>query len=269
MTESRSPGPAVGTALMSAIHTDATDAGLGAHAGGYLWRQSWFSVPFAGFFGLLGLYLAMTPGAHLIGVIFLVPALLGLVSFVRGRIRMAKGDRRLDLFERGAIVTNRAQDIAVFRYATARVTRDIVRQTSSIGSAMEYSYTLREPGGPKVSANGGTRLHSGFDGPTEWGPAIVSGIANTQLPAARQAIAAGNRLNFGPVWISATEVGNTLHTWRWPEIATIWINNYVNKGHVELFLRVKPKKAVMVEAAKRVENLAIFMTLADELIACG
>ncbi|MGC7268684.1 hypothetical protein RBA06_21900, partial [Mycobacteroides abscessus subsp. abscessus] len=89
-------------------------------------------------------------------MIFLVPALLGLVSFVWGRIRMAKGDRRLDLFEFGAIVTNRAQDIAAFRYATARVTRDIVRRTSSIGSAMEL-HTLREPSGPKVFANGGTR----------------------------------------------------------------------------------------------------------------
>ncbi|CPW81193.1 hypothetical protein LK468_17005 [Mycobacteroides abscessus] len=59
----------------------------------------------------------------------------------------------------------------------------------------------------------------------------------------------------------------TLHTWRLPEIATIWINNNVNKGHVELFLRMRSQKAVMVEAAKRVENLAIFMTLAEELIA--
>ncbi|MDO3300408.1 hypothetical protein P5V47_17080 [Mycobacteroides abscessus subsp. massiliense] len=59
----------------------------------------------------------------------------------------------------------------------------------------------------------------------------------------------------------------TLHTWRLPEIATIWINNNVNKGACRAVLADEIPKAVMVEAAKRVENLAIFMTLAEELIA--
>lgn len=243
----------------------AANAGLGARVGHYRYRQSWFPLIFAVFFGSFALLGLVGVPIWLVGV-FLLLAVAGVVPFTKGQL--AGRDRGLDLFEHGVIVTNAAKQ-SVFHYDTMLAKSDVVRYVG--GSTPSYTmqtYTLIDLDKRQVlGINGGSALvGSGYERPTEWGPIILREIASAQLPASRSKIAAGERVEFGSVWLSAQEIGDGRTSWRWADVSAVRVNNNIDKGNVELFTHGRQKPET-IASVRSILNFAVFITLAEELSA--
>ncbi|MFD8994157.1 hypothetical protein [Streptomyces abikoensis] len=123
---------------------------------------------------------------------------------------------RLDLYENGMTVAVKGR-IHVVRYDTTSVFTASVLRTEAArpgdagraGAARALTdvdgerVVLRPRGGP------------GPGGAPEWWSEVERGVVRAQLPRALAALAGGERLVFGAVWLTGTEIG-------WGEVRTRW-----------------------------------------------
>ncbi|MEU0503994.1 DUF6585 family protein [Nocardia sp. NPDC005998] len=244
-------------------HEAAVGAGLGAHRASYLpvapgWRRyrGMVIVTAVGWAVLLG----SMAGGFVVGEIFAgVFAVMfsGRLLWDLVRLRYFEGRNRgsrLELFQRGFVVAFRGE-VRAFRYDTTSVLQNIVRH-NGYGTTIRitYAYTCTDVTGAKVV------VRSGFERPEEWGPAIQQAVTDAQLPSTAAAIDAGQRLDFGDVWMTSGLVGSGGKSVAWSEIEEIRVRD----GLVSL--RVAGQwRALTTTPVRYVPNFFVFLALAQDL----
>ncbi|ATL65733.1 DUF6585 family protein [Nocardia terpenica] len=124
---------------------------------------------------------------------------------------------RLDLFERGLVVSRRGR-VRVVRYDSTRLCRRVVRSAKDrVQHECSCDYTLIDTAGAPV------RLQHGIERAAQWGPAVERAVTEAQLPAARAALAAGERLDFEHFWMTATELGVGDRSVPWSRVSQIGV----------------------------------------------
>lgn len=245
--------------LLARIDKAATQAGLGRHVAAYPGVQP--SRQKLGCMVIAAVALAVAAAAFAgggypaVSIIALAPLAVVLYALVQHLVAAAKNEGgRLDLFEHGLTSVFQGR-LRVYRYDATTVLQDIVRHTRH-GAHMytTYRYTLTDTAGESVV------LREGYVMPTEWGPAIQQGVTTAQLPRAAAALNAGERLDFGDIWMSRDEVGSGSKSVRWREIQEIRVQD----GFVTLKVAGK-WRGLTTTAVRRIPNFFVFRTLADQL----
>ncbi|WP_433195554.1 DUF6585 family protein [Nocardia sp. CA-107356] len=161
---------------------------------------------------------------------------------------------RLELYQHGLTVAFRGE-VRVCRYDMTSVLQNIVRHTE-YGSTthISYAYTCVDITGAKVI------VRSGFERSNEWGPAIQRAVTDAQLPRAAAALDAGQRLDFGDIWMTADLVGSGGKSMPWSRIE----ETRVRDGLVGL--RVAGQwRALTTTPLRYVPNFFVFLALAEDL----
>ncbi|MCU1643458.1 MAG: hypothetical protein JWN03_3733 [Nocardia sp.] len=113
----------------------------------------------------------------------------------------AKGDARLDLYENGCTVAT-GREVRVARYDSTMVWQKIIRvHRNGVHTHTSHEYRIIDLGGAEV------KMTEAITSPDEWGPQLVEAVAARQARGASDAVRAGRRVEFGPWWISACELG--------------------------------------------------------------
>ncbi|GHH24351.1 DUF6585 family protein [Streptomyces lanatus] len=158
---------------------------------------------------------------------------------------------RLDLYAHGLTVAVDGR-IHVVRYDTTVVRRR--RQLSPRG--IVRTHVLLDIDGERIVLR-----RDDFAEPEVWGPEIHLAVTDAQLPRALAALARGERLDFGPVWITGTEVGSRRTAVRWAQVQRI----EVLKGSVAV--RAAGRWQVWGSVMSGIPNLCVLLALAEHLSA--
>ncbi|MFD3593471.1 DUF6585 family protein [Nocardia sp. NPDC058640] len=197
--------------LAARIHAVAERAGLGAQrsihraAPPSLWRIAKFALPFIAL-GALAIYLYLygPEGSFWVMGLFLMTPWLacGAVVVTLGYRRLTYGSKsRLDLFDHGVVHCLRGQPRAVRYDATRLFERTQPRRHSTTGEKV-VTLTLTGSDGDEIEV---TEM---YEGQRAWAPAIRAAVLVSQLPTALATIESGRRVEFGDLWLTATEVGD-------------------------------------------------------------
>ncbi|CAM5645002.1 hypothetical protein SCHAM137S_08584 [Streptomyces chartreusis] len=177
-----------------------------------------------------------------------------------GARHLLRGDRgragngpidRLDLYERGLTVAVDGR-IHVVRYDTTTVRRR--RALSPQG--LTRAHVLVDLDGERIVLRCGD-----FGEPEVWGPEIHRRVADAQVPRALAALTRGERLDFGPVWLTRAELGSRGTTLRWAQVQRIEIL----KGSVAV--RTAGRWQVWGSVTSGIPNLCVLRALAEYLTA--
>ncbi|WP_405583270.1 DUF6585 family protein [Streptomyces sp. NBC_01092] len=158
---------------------------------------------------------------------------------------------RLDLYEHGLTVTVDGR-IHVVRYDTTVVRRRRVLSPQGLTRA----HVLVGVDGERIVLRCGD-----FGEPQEWGPEIHRSVADAQVPRALVALTRGERLVFGPVWITRAELGSRGTTLRWAQVQRI----EVLKGSVAV--RTAGRWQVWGSVTSGIPNLCVLRALVQHLTA--
>ncbi|TXS40611.1 hypothetical protein EAO75_37385 [Streptomyces sp. uw30] len=158
---------------------------------------------------------------------------------------------RLDLYEHGLTVTVDGR-IHVVRYDTTVVRRRRVLSPQGLTRA----HVLVGVDGERIVLRCGD-----FGDPQEWGPEIHRSVADAQVPRALVALTRGERLVFGPVWITRAELGSRGTTLRWAQVQRI----EVLKGSVAV--RTAGRWQVWGSVTSGIPNLCVLRALVQHLTA--
>lgn len=260
MSEQRSR-TAEGTHSAAHITDAAARAGLGSHRRTYgPTRHDWLRIHRFGYvatvllvLALVGLFTHMPTLAVLAGFL-LIPSVAGWVIVILRAIRLTRGVERLDLYDAGLAAVFDGQ-LRVVRYDTTTVLQDIVRHIrNGAHTHTTYAYTLTDVADEKFV------LPGGFANPTEWGPAIQDAVTEVQLPRAYDELRAGRRLDFGTLWISATDIGAPTKSVPWSNVELIT----TDRGTVTILVGGK-WLALTSTPVRDIPNFLIFHALADHL----
>ncbi|MFB7721999.1 DUF6585 family protein [Nocardia sp. NPDC056100] len=203
--------PASDAELLRRIGQIAEQAGLGAHRSAYpAAPANWGAVRTAFFLMLGGVTLtAIGVAANLewlqglagfFSVVMIGTVLIGVVRTWRYDRKV--GGSRLDLFEHG-MVTAQPGGVVAFRYETAEVLQRITEHyRNGVFQGTTYHYTFAGPDGARAVVN------EAVANVLTWGPEIQQAVTTAQLPRVAARVRAGERVAFGDLWISATEVGS-------------------------------------------------------------
>ncbi|GGK04550.1 hypothetical protein GCM10011583_40410 [Streptomyces camponoticapitis] len=156
---------------------------------------------------------------------------------------------RLDLYEHGLTLAVGGR-IHVIRYDTTVVRRRRVPSPRGITRA----HVLDDVDGEQIVLRCGD-----FGLPEVWGPVIRRAVTDAQMPPALAALERGERLVFGPVWITADEIGSRRTSLRWARVQRIEILN----GSVAV--RAAGRWQVWGTAGSGIPNLCVFRALAEHL----
>ncbi|GAA5053693.1 DUF6585 family protein [Streptomyces similanensis] len=157
---------------------------------------------------------------------------------------------RLDLYEHGMTFAV-GRRIHVIRFDTTVVRRRKVLSARGITRAL----VLVDVDGERVVLRCGD-----FGRWQEWWPAIRRAVVAAQTPRALAALHQGARLVFGPVWLTADEVGCGTTVLGWSRVRRIDVLN----GFVAV--RADGRWQVWATAASGIPNLCVFQALAEHLI---
>ncbi|MFF7725631.1 hypothetical protein [Streptomyces sp. NPDC008001] len=141
------------------------------------------------------------------------PGVRGLLALVRpGGFTRAAGPRdaaRVDLYENGMTIAVKRR-IHVVRYDTTSVSRTEPMRPGGGGRGGAAS-TLTDVDGERVVL----RCEPEHGEAPEWWPEVEQEVIRAQLPRALTALAGGERLAFGAVWLTREEIG-------WGEVRAGW-----------------------------------------------
>ncbi|WP_342760382.1 DUF6585 family protein [Nocardia arthritidis] len=184
-------------------------------------------------------------GATIFGLALLIVALQSRPYLVADRCL------RIDLYERGLVAVQR-RGLRAVRYENTSVRQSIT--TFERTGRTEYRYRITDVTGVQLE------LRGNLEHPQDWGPAIQSGVADAQLPLMWSAVQAGQRVEFGPFWITLSEFGTARKSVAWNQIEEIKIYD----GSV--VVQVVGQLLILASAEVRdIPNLLVFRALADHL----
>ncbi|MFC9288585.1 DUF6585 family protein [Streptomyces sp. NPDC057052] len=156
---------------------------------------------------------------------------------------------RLDLYEHGITVA-RGGRIHAVRFDTTVVRRCRVLSTRGVTRAL----VLVDVDGERVVLR-----HGDFGRPREWWSGIRRAVTDAQVPRALAALGRGARLDFGPVWLTRTEVGSGGTALRWAQVQRIEVLN----GSVAV--RAAGRWQVWAAVTTGIPNLCVFQALTEHL----
>ncbi|MGW2813571.1 DUF6585 family protein [Streptomyces sp. NPDC001415] len=234
--------------------------GLGAHRAAYpsiaqAQRQHVRRVQIAA--GVLAVLVVICLATGYVPLAFVVglPLLMCLYASVKYSGAASRNEgARLDLFEHGLTSAHRGA-VRVVRYADTTVLQNNVRHTQyGQTTRITYAYTVTDTTGTQIV------LQAGYAQPHEWGPAIQQAVTEAQLPQAVAQLNAGRRLEFGPLWLTPTEIGSGGKSTPWSQVEEVAVKD----GFVRI--RVAGRwSALSMTAVSRIPNFLVFRALADHL----
>ncbi|MFI7005520.1 DUF6585 family protein [Streptomyces sp. NPDC050145] len=198
------------------------------------------------------------PGGAAFSVLFLV---IAVGCWVAERSTAAKNARiRLHLYESGLVAAVK-KGVRAVRYDTTHVLQSSLRHTG-VGGYTEYTYKLTDTDGVQVVLEGrkGGTATGKFARHEEWGHAVQEGVTRAQLPVAIRTLNAGQRVDFGKLWVTRDGVGSARDTAQWHEIEELQI--------VQGFLKLKVAgkwRSLTNVAVATIPNFFVFLTIADQL----
>ncbi|WP_051467318.1 DUF6585 family protein [Actinomadura oligospora] len=204
---------------------------------------------------LVLIVLCFATGYPPLAIILGVPFLIFAFAYLRFSSMAGRNDgARLDLFERG-LTSAFGGAVRTVRYADTDVLQNIVRYTRyGQTTRITYAYTLTDTSGEKVTLSGG------FAQPEQWGPAIQQAVTDAQLPKAVMRLRAGERLDFGPLWLTPSEVGSGAKSVSWSEVDEVKVSNGI------VSLRVTGKwLSLSTTSVSSIPNFFVFLAVADHL----
>ncbi|MFC5187179.1 DUF6585 family protein [Actinomadura harenae] len=242
------------------IGEHAAHADLGAHRAAYpsiAGAQSRHAnrVGIAALVMLALCVLCLATGYPALMFVLAVPFLIFAYAYFRYSTMAGRNEgARLDLFERG-LTSAFGGGVRAVRYDNTNVLQNIVRYTRyGQTTRITYAYTLTDTAGRQVTLSGG------FAHPEQWGPAIQQAVTDAQLPMAVTRLRAGERLDFGPLWLTPTAVGSGTKSVSWTEVDDVKVNSGV------VSLRVTGKwLSLSTTSVSRIPNFFVFLALADHL----
>ncbi|UGQ15116.1 hypothetical protein LO772_17030 [Yinghuangia sp. ASG 101] len=148
--------------------------------------------------------------------------------------------KRLHLFAHGIVVSGAEEMILSFRYDAMTLFQEVVSQSvNGVQTGTFHTYTVLRPDGTKL------KLPDCVN-PEQWGPEIQQGLVNAQFPVAQNAIAQGDRLQFGKLTLDHNGVTTPKGTASWREIQRVDIDKGVlvlaKSGHGTNWFRIQVRK---------------------------
>ncbi|MFF2774053.1 DUF6585 family protein [Streptomyces sp. NPDC058052] len=194
--------------------------------------------------------LAIVPGLPLA---LCAVSLLGHLVFGAGT-----GDARLEQYE-GGLVLHLKGRIRVVRYADTKILDNTVRRTRHGRTlSVTHSFGLTDTGGRNLVVG------SVFAGGDVWGPLLRHDAARAQLPGALVRLDAGERLEFGIVWLTATDLGSGRACAPWHLISEVEIEDGT------LTVRAEGRRGALVVAPTRyTPDVSLLLALTETLRAAG
>ncbi|MFJ6760557.1 DUF6585 family protein [Streptomyces sp. NPDC091273] len=236
----------------------AEQEGLGGHTTGY---ASAGSRAWEGLAGAAGVCAALVP----LGALLAQPvlAVLGAVAAASLGVpalltHAARGKyARLDLFERGVVVSDADGRTAACRWDSLQVRRhSVARYLDGVYYGTEHYCTLSRPDGSVLLP--GTK----FPFAQSWGPVVEEAAARAQLPGALATIRAGGSVVFGPFSLSREAVTADGRPEPWDRIEPVSYGN--GTASLRVMGRQQPLGTVSVGL---VNGFPVFLTLVDHLRA--
>ncbi|MFF5503418.1 DUF6585 family protein [Streptomyces roseolus] len=190
--------------------------------------------------------LAMVPGLPLVLCLF---SLLGHLFF-----GSRTGDARLEQYEGGLVVRLKGR-IRVVRYADTKVLDNTVRRTRYGQTvSVTHSFGLTDTEGRNLVVG------SVFTGGEIWGPLLRQDSARAQLPGALARLDAGERLEFGLVWLTAEELGSGRASAPWRAVHGVELRDGT------LTVRAEGRRGPLVVASTRyIPNTPLLLSLMETL----
>ncbi|GHC32086.1 DUF6585 family protein [Streptomyces cinnamoneus] len=189
-----------------------------------------------------------------------IGSLLAFVLYGRPSAPQTRRDARLDLYEHGMTVALKGR-IHVVRYDATSVFEEGVAEPYDPARA-GTTCTISDADGRRITLHAGPE-RGGAEDAEEWWPGIRRAVTRARLPRALAALAGGERLTFGDIWLTGEGVGSGRVSARWPQVQQAGIR----KGAVGLDIagtwhRLGP-------AASEVPNLFVFCALVERLRTDG
>lgn len=154
---------------------------------------------------------------------------------------------RLDFYEHGMTVAIDGR-IHVVRYDTTEV-----RRRKSL-RGITRALVLADADSERIALR-----HTDFDHPEVWGPEIRRAVTHAHVLRALAALERGERLNFGPVWVTRDKVGSRRTSLRWPQVQRVEVL------HGSVVIRTSGRWQVLGARASRIPNDCVLHALAEYL----
>ncbi|WP_067823745.1 DUF6585 family protein [Nocardia inohanensis] len=249
--------------LLRRIAIAAERNGLGAHRSAYPAPQAnWRSIRItaAVFAGLVVIaVIGFSADIEALAALGLYPGVIAGFMLIIGGVRMLKYDNRytgarLDLYERGLVMAYRGRE-HVARYDTVEVFQTITRHLrNGVHTHTTYHYRLTALDGTQVL------LSEAFAGVDQWGPELQQAVTDAQLPVAAARVNAGERVDFGDLWITATEIGSRHKSAPWTRIESLSVRD----GTVSIGVEGKWLNLTNTPVGS-IPNYFVFYSLAEHL----
>ncbi|MEV6353783.1 DUF6585 family protein [Streptomyces hydrogenans] len=232
--------------------------GLGAHRGGHGPSAPARDRGALGA-GILAAVLAAAIATALAtghGALAIVPALslapCGLALLGHLALGGRTGDARLEQYERGLVVHHQGR-IQVVRYADSEVLDNTVRRTRYGRTlSVTYSFGLTDTEGRDLVVG------SVFTGGETWGPVLRHDSVRAQLPGALARLCAGERLDFGLMWLTALELGSGGASAPWHRIHEV----AVEEGTITV--RAEGRRGPLLSVPTRLTpDVSLFLALTE------
>ncbi|MFD4371909.1 DUF6585 family protein [Streptomyces sp. NPDC058486] len=194
--------------------------------------------------------LAIVPG---------LPLVLCVISLLGHLIFGARtADARLEQYEGGLVVHLKGK-VRVVRYADTQILDNTVRRT-------QYGRTVSITHSFGVTDTEGRNLVVGsvFTGGEIWGPLLRHDAARAQLPGALVRLDAGERLDFGLMWLTATELGSGRASAPWHQVQEVDVKDGT------ITIGAEGRRSPLVVAPTRLtRDVSLFLALTETLRAQG
>jgi hypothetical protein len=116
----------------------------------------------------------------------------------------------------------------------------------------DYRYWLQRPGSPSVELSPTLELD-------EFGPEMERRLTAARAPTDLDAVAAGQRIQYGPYAVDLTGLNTSKGTIPWPQIRAVEVKN----GQVQVW-QADARRAQSVDAAK-LPNVFVFLALVETM----
>jgi hypothetical protein len=213
--------------------------------------ELWYTVGGTVFFAVVTFALAVGPatGGGWVGLLVLLTG-LGALSCLSATVRRLLVARTvLYLFDHG-LVHAKGSSMTVFPWRDTEVRRSVVQQQDS--PKPDYRYWLQRPGSQSVELS----PTLGLD---EFGPEMERRLTAERAPDAVDALAAGQRIPYGPFAVDLTGLTTPKGTITWPQVRAV----EVKQGAVRVW-RVDGGRPQSIEVAK-VPNVFVFLALVETM----
>ncbi|MEU8528692.1 MULTISPECIES: DUF6585 family protein [Streptomyces] len=238
------------------IQEAAARADLGAYRGGYQKGSATSTaamrvgIAVCGLFGIATVA-SLATGYPALAIVTGLPTVIGALRLLLGGMASG-GPGALHLYQGGVVVLHKNQ-VRVVRYADSTVLDNTKRHTQ-YGRTLStvYSFGLTDTDGRNLVVG------SAFPGGEQWGPWVQQDSATAQLPGALARLRAGEKLDFGLLWITAGEIGSGNTSAPWHQVERVEIKD----GSIDV--RVAGRRGALAASWVRLTpNFSLFHTLTD------